>query len=150
MKPHVSRAFSAFCFAIFAIALSAHSSGQAVSDTGWPTYGNDPGGSRYSGAGQINRGNVNSLRVAWTYRTGANEVPTKLIRKAAFEATPIIQDGKLFLITPYNHIIALEPDTGRKFWEYDPGVNLERSYSCLLYTSPSPRDRQKSRMPSSA
>ena len=25
-----------------------------------------------------------------------------------------------------------------------------RAYSCLLYTSPSPRDRQKSRMPSSA
>ena len=25
-----------------------------------------------------------------------------------------------------------------------------RTYSCLLYTSPSPRDRQKSRMPSSA
>ena len=24
------------------------------------------------------------------------------------------------------------------------------SYACLLYTSPSPRDRQKSRMPSSA
>ena len=24
------------------------------------------------------------------------------------------------------------------------------NYSCLLYTSPSPRDRQKSRMPSSA
>ena len=29
-------------------------------------------------------------------------------------------------------------------------VNLEPSYTCLLYTSPSPRDRQKSRMPSSA
>ena len=27
---------------------------------------------------------------------------------------------------------------------------LEARYSCLLYTSPSPRDRQKSRMPSSA
>ena len=26
----------------------------------------------------------------------------------------------------------------------------ERAYDCLLYTSPSPRDRQKSRMPSSA
>ena len=26
----------------------------------------------------------------------------------------------------------------------------ERPYTCLLYTSPSPRDRQKSRMPSSA
>ena len=27
---------------------------------------------------------------------------------------------------------------------------LSVPYSCLLYTSPSPRDRQKSRMPSSA
>ena len=26
----------------------------------------------------------------------------------------------------------------------------ENNYNCLLYTSPSPRDRQKSRMPSSA
>ena len=33
--------------------------------------------------------------------------------------------------------------------EYDQGV-LEFTLSCLLYTSPSPRDRQKSRMPSSA
>ena len=29
-------------------------------------------------------------------------------------------------------------------------LNLDGSHSCLLYTSPSPRDRQKSRMPSSA
>ena len=27
---------------------------------------------------------------------------------------------------------------------------VERIFNCLLYTSPSPRDRQKSRMPSSA
>ena len=29
-------------------------------------------------------------------------------------------------------------------------IDEEILYSCLLYTSPSPRDRQKSRMPSSA
>ena len=29
-------------------------------------------------------------------------------------------------------------------------VRIEQLYPCLLYTSPSPRDRQKSRMPSSA
>ena len=29
-------------------------------------------------------------------------------------------------------------------------VKAEGFYHCLLYTSPSPRDRQKSRMPSSA
>ena len=30
------------------------------------------------------------------------------------------------------------------------GVAAQECYDCLLYTSPSPRDRQKSRMPSSA
>ena len=30
------------------------------------------------------------------------------------------------------------------------GEDFGISYTCLLYTSPSPRDRQKSRMPSSA
>ena len=30
------------------------------------------------------------------------------------------------------------------------GINLDGIKICLLYTSPSPRDRQKSRMPSSA
>src|SRR5678810_952597 len=30
------------------------------------------------------------------------------------------------------------------------GVDVARFATCLLYTSPSPRDRQKSRMPSSA
>ena len=29
-------------------------------------------------------------------------------------------------------------------------AQIKREYVCLLYTSPSPRDRQKSRMPSSA
>ena len=33
---------------------------------------------------------------------------------------------------------------------YGSYVDIEGVYSCLLYTSPSPRDRQKSRMPSSA
>ena len=31
-----------------------------------------------------------------------------------------------------------------------PDLKNARAYVCLLYTSPSPRDRQKSRMPSSA
>ena len=32
----------------------------------------------------------------------------------------------------------------------DNGMQLTQAMDCLLYTSPSPRDRQKSRMPSSA
>ena len=35
-------------------------------------------------------------------------------------------------------------------YAFDRGVNRGLYSNCLLYTSPSPRDRQKSRMPSSA
>ena len=42
-------------------------------------------------------------------------------------------------------IVALTPTEHRA--PYNPGRG---PYRCLLYTSPSPRDRQKSRMPSSA
>ena len=40
-------------------------------------------------------------------------------------------------------ILGAESCNGWTYWHY----NLN---GCLLYTSPSPRDRQKSRMPSSA
>ena len=42
---------------------------------------------------------------------------------------------------------------GRARWENERFVGLRSHYgydSCLLYTSPSPRDRTRSRMPSSA
>src|SRR5678810_857955 len=45
-------------------------------------------------------------------------------------------------------LLVSQPDTGEQALEI---VDiLVRSNACLLYTSPSPRDRQKSRMPSSA
>jgi quinoprotein glucose dehydrogenase len=98
-------------------------------ELGWPAYGNDAGGMRYSAAKQINPGNVGQLKLAWSYRTGALDAKTKLIEKAAFEATPILVEGKLFLSTPYDQVIALDPKTGAKLWEFDPEVNLAKSYS---------------------
>jgi quinoprotein glucose dehydrogenase len=50
---------------------------------------------------------------------------------AAFEATPILVDGLLYLTTPYNRVIALDPATGRERWTYDPQVPLDRRYSEL-------------------
>ncbi|HEX3744736.1 MAG TPA: pyrroloquinoline quinone-dependent dehydrogenase [Bryobacteraceae bacterium] len=121
-----ARIASAF---LLAATFPACSFAQSAGDISWRNYGNDPGGSRYSEAAQIDRSNVSRLKAAWTYRTGANDVTTKLIGKAAFEATPILVDGKLYLTTPFNHVFALDPATGAKLWEYDPGVNLEKNYS---------------------
>src|SRR5438552_11493506 len=97
---------------------------QAAGDAGWAFYGGDAGGARYSTAAQINRENVTRLKVAWTYRTEALAVQTDLNQKAAFEATPILVDGMLFLSTPYDHVIALDAKTGVKLWEFDPKLEL--------------------------
>jgi quinoprotein glucose dehydrogenase len=112
---------------LLALASMAHA--QSSSDSGWPTYGGDPGGARYSPLARIDRSNVTQLRVAWTYRTGALQPETPLNRKAAFEATPILVDGTLFLSTPFNRVIALDPRTGVRRWEHDPAVDRSRTYS---------------------
>jgi quinoprotein glucose dehydrogenase len=102
---------------------------QSAPDSVWPNYGNDAGGTRYSAARQIDRTNIAQLHVAWTFRTGAMQQQTEMIRKAAFEATPILVESKLFLSTPYNHVLALNPQDGQKLWEYDPQVDLSHDYS---------------------
>jgi quinoprotein glucose dehydrogenase len=91
----------------------------------WPTYGNDPGGTRYSPLAQIDRANVAQLRVAWTYRTGG-EGGAAAYGHTAFEATPLMVDGTLYLGTPYNRVIALDPATGAERWVFDPKVNRAR------------------------
>ena len=53
--------------------------------------------------------------------------------------------GKSTFIRTLNR---LQPHDGGRV-EVD-GVEISEDTTCLLYTSPSPRDRQKSRMPSSA
>jgi quinoprotein glucose dehydrogenase len=121
------------CLLFLLVLLSAVTKAQSAPDAGWPNYGNDPGGTRYSPAKQIDRGNVAQLRVAWTYRTRALPFDEDLDKKAAFEATPILIDGKLFLSTPYDHVIALNAVSGVKIWEFDP--KLEHPYGFSEVTS---------------
>src|SRR5262245_33598982 len=89
--------------------------GDSISSGEWQSYGNDAGGTRYSPLAQIDRGNVGRLRVAWTYRTGetGGVSPWGFI---AFETTPLMVDGTLVLSTPYNRVIALDPETGTERW----------------------------------
>src|SRR5579864_740346 len=124
--------FSPFAWASllsFVLLSPAIAMGQSASDAGWPTYGNDTGGTRYSPAKQIDPGNVSQLRVAWTYRTGALPFDEELDKKATFEATPILVDGKLFLSTPYDHVIALNATSGARLWEFDPKIEHPYGFS---------------------
>jgi quinoprotein glucose dehydrogenase len=111
-----------------ALALGGGSGGvQAM--TGWSFYGGDPGGMRYSSLAQIDRGNVARLQVAWTYRTGELGQGFATRDKLAFEATPILVDGRLYLSTPTDQVIALDPASGRELWRYDPKIDRSRRYA---------------------
>jgi quinoprotein glucose dehydrogenase len=94
---------------------------------GWPAYGGDAGGSRYSAAAEITRANVKDLKVAWTYRTKAFDKPGRDIEDTAFENTPILVGDKLVLCTPYNDVIAIDPGTGEEKWRFDPDVAPDRN-----------------------
>jgi quinoprotein glucose dehydrogenase len=100
-----------------------------VSGAEWPAYGRDAGGTHYAPLAEIDRSNVKSLQVAWTYHTGASAVKGPSAGKAAFEATPIFVDGTLYLTTPFSRVIALDPETGKERWTYDPQVDMAQGYS---------------------
>jgi quinoprotein glucose dehydrogenase len=90
-------------------------------DREWRHWGGTPGGVRFSPLRQIHRGNVARLAPAWTYRTG--ELALGLAHsafRAAFSTTPLVARGRLYLSTPSSRVIALDPDTGRELWTFDP------------------------------
>ena len=95
----------------------------------WSWYGGDPGGTRSSDLSQITKENVASLEIAWTYRTGELGKGFKRADKMAFEATPILVDDLLYLSTPTNIVIAVNPITGEERWRYDPRIARDASYS---------------------
>ena len=90
----------------------------------WEHFGRTLSGTRYSPASEITPANADKLKVAWTYRTGdiaANYPNTK--SAFMFEATPIKVGDLLYFCTPHDIVVALDADTGKERWRYDPKTN---------------------------
>lgn len=83
----------------------------------WPVYGRDNNASRYSPVTDITPENVSSLKRAWQYRT--KDIPLK---RYGAETTPVKIDDKLYLCTARNQLVALDAQTGKQIWRYDPEV----------------------------
>jgi quinoprotein glucose dehydrogenase len=94
----------------------------------WSANGRDAQGTRYSPASEITRENVSRLEVAWTYRTGETDPRFKTEKPTAFEATPLVVDGMMYVGTPLGRVIALDPATGRERWVFDPKINRDVEY----------------------
>jgi quinoprotein glucose dehydrogenase len=104
----------------------------------WRFYGGDRGGMRYSPLAQINRSNVRGLERAWVYNTGelALGLATASFR-SAFSCTPLAIDGVLYVSTPSSRVIALDAETGKELWAFDPQAgkkvrefNAHRGVAC--------------------
>lgn len=78
---------------------------------------------RYSPLAQINKDNVSNLQVAWTFHTGDISDGKGERRRSGFESTPLMVDGTLYVTTPFNRIIALDPVTGKQRWAFDPKID---------------------------
>ena len=98
---------------------------QTGAEPGWPTYGGDAGGQRYSAAAQINRDNVSRLHHVWTYHTHALDSHRPGYLSAAFETTPVLFHDTLYLSTPFSDIKAIDPATGAEKWSYTATTNAD-------------------------
>lgn len=79
----------------------------------WTAYGRDTTGRRYSRFDQINRDNVDKLGVAWTFRTGRGSTGID-------QNTPLQIGDTVYSCTTANVVIALDADTGKEKWRFDP------------------------------
>ncbi len=75
----------------------------------WLTYNGSYLSQRYSRLEQIDRDNVGDLELRWLLQ---NQV------FGAWQSSPIVADGVMYLTERPNSIMAVDPVTGRVFWKY--------------------------------
>jgi glucose dehydrogenase len=96
---------------MLATMLCGVSAGQSAVD--WPVYNGGLDGDHYSQLAQINRDNVQQLKVTWTFDTG---------EKGGIQDNPLVIGGTLYAYTPTQKVVALDAATGKLKWKFDSGV----------------------------
>src|SRR5579862_169874 len=87
--------------------------------TDWQNYGGDPGSSRYSSLSQINTANASKLAQAWTFDTRTEPAPARGGRGGGqSQTTPLVVNGVMYVATPHQTLVALEPETGKLVWSF--------------------------------
>ncbi len=103
----------------------------------WPSYGGDPGGRQYSPLTQIDRDNVNDLKVVWQHNSG-DVVDAPGLFGTRYEVTPIHANGRLYYCTSLNKVFALDPANGAEVWRFDPFAKQSENEGPLLPEEPTP------------
>ena len=91
----------------------------------WLTIGGDWGATRYSTLSQINTSNVAGLKGAWVTHLGSG-----LGSKYSLEATPLVQNGVMYIPTGNDDLFVLDATTGQLIWEYRSGIDQNINTVC--------------------
>ncbi len=116
-------------FAVLAICLSLlaswtpTTSGKVVGKKGeWRSYGGDQGATKYSPLDQINRDNVQNLKIAWKWDSPDQKIleANSKLYTLGYEATPLMVNGVLYISTSLSQVAAINAATGQTIWVHDP------------------------------
>jgi quinohemoprotein ethanol dehydrogenase len=92
----------------------------------WVTNGGNLTNQRYSTLKQIDTTNVKQLKGAWMTRLKGSGFGGKY----SFEATPLVKDGVMYIITGNDDVFALNAKTGEILWERWSGVDQKITSVC--------------------
>ncbi|MET7999090.1 PQQ-dependent dehydrogenase, methanol/ethanol family [Amycolatopsis sp. NPDC005232] len=95
----------------------------------WLTYYGDYDGKRHSLLDQINVDTVKNLKVAWIHQASA----TGMIASTstyAFEASPLMIDGVMFVTGWDGWLWALDARTGEQLWRYKHAIPIDVTLCC--------------------
>jgi alcohol dehydrogenase (cytochrome c) len=87
----------------------------------WLHFQGNPQGHRYSPLKTINKTNVSRLKPVWTFQ---------LDKTDKFEASPIAQNGILFVSEPPSDVTAVESRSGKVLWRYKRVLPDNVPYCC--------------------
>ena len=125
-----------FSTSLMAFAQSGNNDGE------WTSYAADAGSTKYTSLGQIDADNFEQLEVAWRWTSIDRDLDLEAILGDGAEdisfgrlqATPLMIDGVLYMITALNQVAALDAFTGELLWAFDPQAYLSgHSISPLGY-----------------
>jgi len=80
----------------------------------WPIYHGDNAASHSSPLSEINRTNVQDLRLVWSFRAGDHSSSTTI------QCNPIVVDDRMYLVSPGLKAVALNAVTGEELWRFNP------------------------------
>jgi len=97
----------------------------------WPTHGGNLFQQRYSPLVQITGDNVARLRGRWHTHLNGSGVGVPY----SAEATPLVHDGVLYVVTGAHDVFALDVATGAIKWVYQAGLDPLMTTVCCGWTS---------------